>query len=169
MTHFSYCPYCGNPLNNISTGVKKHYSCSQGHVLYLNSKPAVGALIVSSDQSVLLVRRRIEPYKGHWDIPGGFLDIGEHPIDGIHREIQEELGIPICINRFFGHFVGNYASSEDNVLSIFYIVTADVTHARPQDDIYDFKWFSLEKLPTNLSFPVNYSALQLLRNDYIVK
>lgn len=168
MTMFSHCPYCGNLLKNKFEKAKKRLVCNQGHTVYLNSKPAVGALIVDDNQNVLLTQRAKEPYKGHWDIPGGFLELGEHPIEGIIREIQEELGIQINIERFLGHFIGEYSEKDEFVLSIFYLVTADVTKAKPQDDISAYKWFSIDKLPNNLSFTVNYSALQVLRDSFVM-
>jgi len=44
---------------------------------------------------LLLVKRGVEPYKGCWDIPGGFLEAGEHPEDGAVREGQEETGLKL--------------------------------------------------------------------------
>lgn len=53
--------------------------CGKWH--YHNSKPCAGALVVR-DGKVLLAQRGVEPFKGYWDIPGGFLEAGEHPEHG---------------------------------------------------------------------------------------
>jgi 8-oxo-dGTP diphosphatase len=42
---------------------------------------------------VLLVKRAFEPFKDHWDIPGGFCDGPELPIDAAIREVFEETGL----------------------------------------------------------------------------
>lgn len=71
---------------------------SCGYEFWQNSKPAVSALIEKTDKEgshPLLARRAIEPHKGMWGIPGGYLDNGERPEDGLRREIQEELGIAL--------------------------------------------------------------------------
>ncbi|WP_282785447.1 MULTISPECIES: NUDIX hydrolase [unclassified Nocardia] len=57
---------------------------------------AAGAVIVR-ESSVLLVR---PTYKDHWDIPGGYVEIGESPLDACRREIREELGITVRDLRF---------------------------------------------------------------------
>ena len=47
------------------------------------------------DGRVLIGRRKIEPKQGHWDLPGGFLEEGEKPLDGLRREFLEETGLAI--------------------------------------------------------------------------
>jgi 8-oxo-dGTP pyrophosphatase MutT (NUDIX family) len=47
------------------------------------------------DGRVLIGRRKIEPRKGHWDLPGGFLEEGELPLDGLRREFLEETGLDV--------------------------------------------------------------------------
>jgi 8-oxo-dGTP diphosphatase len=42
---------------------------------------------------ILLARRAHEPYAGLWDLPGGFLDEGEEPLDALRRELREETGV----------------------------------------------------------------------------
>ena len=164
-TYF-FCPYCGSALGNYIEDNKKRLICERGHVVYENSKPAVGAIITDGGSRVLLTRRANAPYIGHWDIPGGFLEAGEHPEDGIKREIKEELGISIRIEGFLDHFISRYGENGSYVLNIFYVATADVTGAIAQDDVSEFKWFDLENLPDNLAFPVNKVALKLWRKRY---
>ena len=52
----------------------------------------VYALIIKND-SVLLIKKARGPYTGQWDLPGGKLEFGEEPLDGLYREIQEETGL----------------------------------------------------------------------------
>ena len=66
----------------------------------------VGALITRHrDQcsEVLLTRRNIEPFKGHWCLPGGHIDPNERAADAIRREVKEETGIDFS-GRFMGWF-----------------------------------------------------------------
>src|SRR3989344_2309735 len=61
-------------------------------------KPSVTVDIViftiqENDLKVLLVKRGIEPFKGKWAIPGGFVRINESLEDGAKRELQEETGV----------------------------------------------------------------------------
>ena len=157
--NYNYCPYCGSTLSYVNN----HYRCLNDHVIYMNSAPAVGAIIYDGGSRVLLTRRASNPYKGQWDVPGGFLEYGEDPEAGIRREIIEELGIEITIEEFLGHYISLYAEkNEENgrfVLNMFYLVTANVSNASASDDVDAFSWFEITKLPQNLAFPVNRLVL----------
>ena len=54
----------------------------------------VGAVIVA-DGKVVLIRRRFEPLKGQWSLPGGAVELGETLEDSVAREILEETGLDI--------------------------------------------------------------------------
>lgn len=64
---------------------------SCGHVQYVNPLNVVGTLPVWQDQ-VLLCRRNIEPRKGYWTLPAGFMELGETTEQGACRETDEEAG-----------------------------------------------------------------------------
>ena len=54
----------------------------------------VGGVVIHRDR-VLLVRRRREPLKGKWSIPGGMLELGEELAAGVRRELKEETGLEV--------------------------------------------------------------------------
>lgn len=64
------------------------------HVHYVNPLNVVGTLPVWGDQ-VLLCRRNIEPRKGFWTLPAGFMELGETTEEGAARETDEEAGAHI--------------------------------------------------------------------------
>lgn len=87
-----YCSVCSGTLSwikphgdNVSRSVCTH--C--GVVHYQNPKVIVGCLPVWQDQ-VLLCRRAIEPRKGFWTLPAGFMENGETLAQGAGRETEEE-------------------------------------------------------------------------------
>lgn len=62
------------------------------------SRPVVGVgAIITDGPRVLLVRRGREPSQGLWSIPGGVLELGESMIDGIRREVREEVGLNVRV------------------------------------------------------------------------
>ena len=62
------------------------------------SRPVVGVgAIITEGPRVLLVRRGREPSKGLWSIPGGMLELGESLVDGIRREVREEVGLDVRV------------------------------------------------------------------------
>jgi len=74
---------------------------------------------------VLMARRhytsRFEP--GKWEFPGGKVDFGEHPADAIKREIKEELGVDISVDRLYD--ISNHVYSDEkgqrHVILMFYL------------------------------------------------
>jgi 8-oxo-dGTP diphosphatase len=62
----------------------------------------VGALIHNGgDGKILLIKRRFEPNKGRWALPGGLLETGESLAEAARREVREELGVEVEIEELF--------------------------------------------------------------------
>ncbi|MSP81812.1 MAG: NUDIX hydrolase [Alphaproteobacteria bacterium] len=69
---------------------------SCGFVLYSNPKVVVGA-VCSYAGEILLCRRAIDPRRGFWTIPAGYMELHETTADGARREAREEAGVEIAI------------------------------------------------------------------------
>ena len=152
-----FCPVCGEKLE----AAVDHMvcpACRRHH--YQNPKPSVGAMIVR-DGMLLLVKRGREPFKGWWDIPGGFLNVDEHPEDAIRREVLEETGLRVEPRRLIGLYMDSYQYGEDthSILNIFYECIAIQGEMRAADDAIDFDWFDLKQLPSNIAFVSARKAL----------
>ena len=74
-----------------------------GHVAYENPKVVVGAVVVSEGK-VLMCRRAIEPRKGFWTLPAGYMELGETLEEGAAREALEEAEAAIAIEGILGVF-----------------------------------------------------------------
>ena len=74
-----------------------------GYVAYENPKVVVGS-VVSADGRVLMCRRAIEPRKGFWTLPAGYLELGETLEEGAAREAREEAEAMISIEGILGVF-----------------------------------------------------------------
>jgi ADP-ribose pyrophosphatase YjhB (NUDIX family) len=76
----------------------ERYVCGRcGHIHYTNPKIVVGSVVVHDDR-ILLCRRAIEPRKGLWTLPAGFLEEHETPEDGARREAREEACAEILLD-----------------------------------------------------------------------
>lgn len=91
---FNFCPSCASKKITFKEG--KAFRCPDcGFTYYHNIAAATGCLIVvpeaDGERLVFLVRGK-EPAIGKLDLPGGFVDIGEGAVEGLYRELKEEIG-----------------------------------------------------------------------------
>ncbi|MCQ8241635.1 NUDIX hydrolase [Rhizosaccharibacter radicis] len=83
---------------------RERVSCLDcGHVFYENPKIIVGAVVVQ-DERVLLCRRAIEPRRGYWTLPAGYLELNETAAEGAARETWEEAGARIDVEGILAIF-----------------------------------------------------------------
>lgn len=138
-----YCAACGGPLAPFDDLGVERLRCANGHVAYENSKPCVGAVVRRGDR-VLLSRRAHEPHVGLWDLPGGFLESGEHPEAGVVREVREETGLDAQVVRLLDVAMGAYG--ELDTLNLVYELSAEGDPIA-RDDSMEMRWFDLDALP----------------------
>ena len=107
---------------------------------------------------MLIGRRKIEPRQGHSDLPGGFLEEGEEPLDGLRREFLEETGIEIEPVEFLGVFIDPYDAQF--VLSLTWLVRGEGDPV-PADDVESLAWFGPDELPREMAFASQNTLLRL--------
>ena len=118
---------------------------------YINSKPCA-EVIAATGGEILLLRRSIEPFWGCWDIPGGFLEDGEHPEDGARRELLEEAGIGIDIAGLIGIYIDEYPGEEKVHTVTLSFAGAPVGDPYPNDEDDEVRYFPADRIPENLAF-----------------
>jgi ADP-ribose pyrophosphatase YjhB (NUDIX family) len=105
--------------------------------------------LLERDGKVLLARRDIEPRRGFWDVPGGFLEEGEEPLAGLRREYREETGLEIEPVEWLGTHLEPY--DHYFVLGLTWLVRGE---GDPQaaDDVAELRWFGPGELPGEMAF-----------------
>lgn len=141
-----FCPRCAARL---TFGEAKVECTACGFVTYANSAPTASAVVLGDDGRILLARRAQDPFRDHWDLPGGFLNEGEHPLAGLHRELSEETGLEIEPVDFLGTFMDVYGDGEGAASTLNLIWTARVVGGseRAADDAAELRWFHPRDLP----------------------
>lgn len=95
---FKYCPHCRGTIDFKSVPddtQHRHVCTSCDTVHYHNPKIVTGVLPIAGDK-VLLAKRAIEPRKGYWNVPAGYMENGEKVEDGAERELWEEANAKVA-------------------------------------------------------------------------
>jgi 8-oxo-dGTP diphosphatase len=130
---------------------------------------AVGVVVVKNS-SVLLVKRGQEPSKGLWSVPGGLIELGETLEDAAQREVREETGINVRIEKLLG--VANNIVRDDEGKTRFHYVLIDylarplTTSVKAQSDASETKWVDFKDLS---SYSVTKGARKLIRKISAMK
>lgn len=96
---------------------------------------------------VLLVQRGIEPYKGYWAFPGGFLNMDESAEEGALRELHEETGLTGAFIRQFHTFTAPNRDPRERVITIAYYALVRMQEVKGGDDAAEARWFALDEVP----------------------
>jgi 8-oxo-dGTP diphosphatase len=121
----------------------------------------------SGRAEVLLIKRRYEPFKNQWAIPGGFVGIDEEIENAAVRELFEETnltGVKLEQLYTFGR-CGRDPRGRQITIAFIGIVEKETSKIKAGDDAADVRWFDVDKLPKNLAFDHNdvldYAVSQL--------
>ncbi len=153
------CSNCGGPLSfgPIPGEERPRLACAAcGDIAYVNPRLVVTAIPVTDAGEVLLLRRGLEPGRGLWAQPGGFLEVDETPSEGVIRETLEETGLIIEP----GEIVGLYARLEAAVVVIAYESAIVGGEARTGPEALDIRTFTPDAIPwPEIAFKTTWWAL----------
>ena len=142
-----FCAYCGEKLIEKPFQERNHRYCQTcDRIHYENPLPAVAALVPSQNGQLLLVKRAVEPAKGQWCLPGGFIEIDESIEEAVLRELREETGVEGKIGQLVDFF--SQRSPLYGALLIFgYRVTLLGGELQAGDDAQEARFFDINDLP----------------------
>jgi ADP-ribose pyrophosphatase YjhB (NUDIX family) len=157
---FSYCPMCGSILEAVDESGHRRMKCGNcGFIQYLNPSSAVG-VIVRTEEGVLLVKRRFEPYKGKWVIPSGFIEYDEDMREAAVRETLEETGLEVELT---GLHAAESCFDDPRGNTILVLFDGKITGGvlEPGDDADGAAIFPLDRLP-EIAFEAHRKVLSEL-------
>lgn len=97
---------------------------------------------------VLLIERGIEPFKGRWAFPGGFLRMEESAEQGALRELREETGLKGAYIKQFHTFSDPNRDPRERVITIAYYALVKMQEVKGGDDAAKAEWFALDEVPS---------------------
>ena len=115
-----------------------------GAPVYLDPKLAV-AVIIADERGILLQQRAMDPRRGFWTFPSGYVDRGEQVERAVEREIAEELGMTVRLT----HLLGVYSEPENPVVLVVYTgeIPIDATPVIQEEEISALGYFLPAELP----------------------
>lgn len=136
----------------------------------MKSKYDIGtfAIIVNSSNEVLLCHRTDYDM---WNLPGGGMDGNESPWDGIKREVKEETGLEVRVEKL----ISVYSKSYKNHLVFLFLCKKVGGNIEINDEARDIKYFNKDELPKNtiqkhkerIADYFNYESVTILKTEEV--
>ena len=146
-----FCPDCGTPLiHKQYDGRERPYCPSCTRPIYTDPKVAVVAFIVQ-DNKLLLIQRGMNPGKGKWALPAGFVDYDEAPEEAAIRETLEETHLHVKIDKLLAVYPKKDNGLADIIIAYSAILIGGDIQAG--DDASDVGWYTHDNLPELVFYP----------------
>lgn len=156
------CPLCASPLKSVHIGGRDRIGCSKCEFVYWNNPLPVTATLIPHDDGLVLVKRKFEPFVGWWCLPGGFMESAEHPEESAIREVYEETGLTVEIERLLGAYSPGRGI---NVIILFYLAKQNSGILQAGDDAEEVQTFKISDLPEQIAFDLHRKMISEFFND----
>lgn len=149
----NFCQVCGHAMTDQHAYGAVRRVCPACGFIHFPDPKVAAVVFIEHKQRVLLVRRKMNPGRGKWSLPGGFVDYGEDPRAAAVREALEETGLEIAITDLV-----NVRSNGGPIVITF---TARVLNgvAHPQDDADAVCWYSADDPLPDIAFESTQTML----------
>lgn len=162
---WNHCPICGAPLIIHHDGESDRPHCKPcRRFYYRNPVPAACCFVRREDGALLFAQRALQPCKGDWTLPGGFVELNETTEEAALRELIEETGLRAPRARLFG------ASTKQSpvsgaILALGYLIEDWEGELRPDGDAADLRFFATQERPI-VPFSVHRELIALYDEVY---
>jgi 8-oxo-dGTP diphosphatase len=133
--------------------------CPQRHFVHYENPAVTAFALVERDGRYLVLQRGQEPYRGRWELPGGFVEQGETPAEGVRREIIEETGLRVDAPSIIGAYTSRYGDDGKWTVDVAFHCKASPGELSLSAESSDAAWVSIEQMPP-LAFAGERSAFE---------
>ncbi|KAA0004284.1 MAG: NUDIX hydrolase [Thermoplasmata archaeon] len=137
------------------------------YIFFFMKRPSITVDgVIIKNGKILLIKRRNEPFKGRWALPGGFVEYGETVEKAVLREVKEETGMDAKIKKLVGVYSDPARDPRGHTISIVFLLEGE-GDAIAGDDAIEAKFFDLNELPP-LAFDhekIIKDAIQTYKNE----
>jgi ADP-ribose pyrophosphatase YjhB (NUDIX family) len=160
-----FCHTCGDRLTEKWVEGRNRPFCENCRLpIYENPVPATCLVVADNNDRVILVRRSVEPKKGFWCLPGGFIELGESPDHAALRELEEETGLEGKIERLLG-VTHTPSEAYQTILMVGYLVRSFSGTPEAGDDASDIAFFTGDNLP-DVAFRSHIKFLRMYYSSF---
>lgn len=175
---FEYCPMCATPMTEQYLFQRMRRVCPACRFIQFHDPKVAVIALVTCAERILLIQRGVDPEKGKWALPGGYMDAGELPEHAMQRELQEEVGLSVSVKRLIDiypmlspdmHNRSEKSNVNNGIVLAYHAVPCDerCITLTPDDDASDARWFSAHALPSSLAFESTRQLLARWQNNMI--
>jgi 8-oxo-dGTP diphosphatase len=157
-----FCLWCGAPLAPREHEGKQLLSCTSCEFVLWPDPKLATAVIVQAGGGIVVGRRSIEPGRGLWCLPGGFVDDHEHPAQAAARECREEIGALVEVAGLLGVYHVRRAQRPHLVVVGYVARLADGAQPVAGHEMDEVGVFNPAQLP-----PLAFSSHREVVNDWL--
>jgi len=155
---YRFCPACGQPLTQREAFGRPRAACNACGFVHFRDPKVAAAVLLGDQGRVLLVRRAVDPRRGFWALPAGFVEVDELPDEAVAREALEETGLHVAV----GNLLRIRRTSNPDKPGLLLTYQGQVIGGALQasDDVSEARWFSAQEIPwDDLAFETTRESL----------
>jgi ADP-ribose pyrophosphatase YjhB (NUDIX family) len=159
-----FCNNCGSPVNFfVPNGDNfNRYICTNCNKIHYQNPAIIAGCIAELNNKILLCKRNIEPKRGYWTFPAGFLESNETIEAAAIRETAEEANATVSNLDMFAMV----CCSNINEVYVIYRATLETEDASPGPESMEVGLFDEESIPwSNLAYPLLHEMLNWYFDD----
>lgn len=142
---YRFCPRCGQPLTQREAFGRLRSVCPACGFVHFRDPKVAAAVLLCDRERVLLVQRAVDPRRGYWALPAGFVEVDELPDEAAAREALEETGLHVVVGDLLR--IRRMTNPDKPGLLLTYrgqVIGGDL---QASDDVSEARWFSAADIP----------------------